>query len=94
MENIALGSPPCRSPCDCAQIVYAPCYPGQENEVTAPRGCNALVGGCAVPLDLFVDTVAGQKGLPLVPPREAAARVVVMEAMYQSARGRKWVKIT
>lgn len=53
-----------------------------------------LPKGFPVPLDLFVDTVAGVKGLPLVPPREAAARVVVMEAIYQSARGRKWVKMS
>ncbi len=53
-----------------------------------------LPKGHPVPLDLFVDTVAGQTGLPLVPPREAAVRVVVMEGMYQAARGRKWVKIT
>lgn len=45
------------------------------------------------PVLQFVDAVAGQKGLPLVGVREAAARVKVMEAMYQSARERKWVTV-
>ena len=43
-------------------------------------------------MDLFVDTVAGKQGLPLVTPREAAARVSVMEAMYRGAKKRTWVK--
>jgi hypothetical protein len=29
----------------------------------------------------------------LVTPREAAARVVVMEAIYKGARGNKWVNL-
>ena len=41
----------------------------------------------------FVDAVAGGKGQPLVTPREAAARVAVMEAMYKGARERKWVTV-
>jgi len=45
------------------------------------------------PMHLFVDSIAGKKGLPLVTPREAAARVNVMEAMYQAARDRKWVSV-
>jgi predicted dehydrogenase len=44
------------------------------------------------PLDQFVNAVAGQKDQPLVKPREAAARVSVMEAMYRAARDRKWEK--
>ena len=44
------------------------------------------------PLDQFVNAVAGQKDQPLVKPREAAARVSVMEAVYKAARGRKWAK--
>ena len=39
----------------------------------------------------FLDAVAGQK-MPLVPPREAATRVSVMEAAYRAARERTWVK--
>jgi len=37
--------------------------------------------------------VGGTAGLPLVTPREAAARVSVMEAMYASARSRKWTAL-
>jgi len=46
------------------------------------------------PMEQFLDAVAGAKDRPLVAPREAAARVAVMEAMYQGARERKWVQVT
>ncbi len=49
-----------------------------------------LPSALPVPLDQFVNAVAGQKDQPLVRPREAAARVSVMEAMYKAARDRKW----
>jgi hypothetical protein len=39
-----------------------------------------------------VDAVGGKTGLPLVTPREAAARVSVMEALYEGSRKLKWVK--
>ena len=45
------------------------------------------------PLLQFVSAIAGEKGLPLVTAAEAAARVKVMEALYQSARERKWVTV-
>jgi predicted dehydrogenase len=45
------------------------------------------------PLQQFLDAVAGAKDQPLVKPSEAAARVTVMEAMYEAARGEKWVQI-
>ena len=45
------------------------------------------------PLHQFLDAVSGQKNQPLVTPHEAADRVKVMEAIYEAARGRKWVKI-
>jgi predicted dehydrogenase len=45
------------------------------------------------PLLQFVSAIAGQQGLPLVTPREAAARVKVMEALYQSARQRAWLAV-
>jgi predicted dehydrogenase len=45
-----------------------------------------------LPLHQFVDAIAGAKNQPLVTPRDAAARVSVMEAMYTAARERKWVK--
>lgn len=44
------------------------------------------------PLHQFLNAVGGQPDQPLVPVREAAARVQVMEAMYTAARERKWVK--
>lgn len=44
------------------------------------------------PLHQFCDAVGGKTGLPLVTPREAAARVSVMEAMYAGWKKRSWVK--
>jgi predicted dehydrogenase len=52
-----------------------------------------LPKGPRAPMHQFLDAVAGAKDQPLVTPREAAARVVVMEAMYKAARKRKWVKV-
>lgn len=46
-----------------------------------------------LPMNQFVDAVAGAKGESMVTPREAAARVAVMEAMYKGARERKWVSV-
>jgi predicted dehydrogenase len=45
-----------------------------------------------LPLHQFVNAVQGAKDMPLVTPREAAARVSVMEAAYQSMGKRAWVK--
>jgi predicted dehydrogenase len=45
------------------------------------------------PMHQFLDALAGSKDQPLVTPREAAARVVVMEAIYQAVRGHKWVSL-
>lgn len=42
---------------------------------------------------LFLDAVAGQKGLPLVTAREAAYDCAVMEALYKGAAEKKWVDI-
>ncbi|HYG36251.1 MAG TPA: Gfo/Idh/MocA family oxidoreductase [Clostridia bacterium] len=55
--------------------------------------CTKLPSAPKAPLHQFLDAVGGAKGQPLVTPREAAARVVVMEAMYKGDRDRKWVKI-
>jgi predicted dehydrogenase len=55
--------------------------------------CSKLPKAVPVPMIQFVDAVAGAKDQPLVPPREAAARVTVMEAMYKAARERKWVQV-
>lgn len=43
------------------------------------------------PLDLFVNAIAGKARGALVTPREAARRVSVMQAMYNSASLGKWV---
>jgi predicted dehydrogenase len=45
------------------------------------------------PLHQFVDAIGGKSGQPLVTPKEAAARVEVMEAMYTSARRRRWTTV-
>ncbi len=43
------------------------------------------------PLDLFLNAASGRSGQPLVSAAEAAYRCDVMEAMYASARERRWV---
>jgi predicted dehydrogenase len=45
------------------------------------------------PLHQFVESIAGGDTGHLVTPAEAAARVVVMEAMYEAARSRSWVDV-
>ena len=45
------------------------------------------------PLAQLLDTLAGAKDEPLVTPSEAAARVVVMQAIYEAAHKRKWVEL-
>jgi predicted dehydrogenase len=57
------------------------------------RPWGKLPPGPPHPLLQLLDAVGGQKDLPLVPAREAAERVKVMEAIYQSARERKWVAV-
>jgi predicted dehydrogenase len=44
------------------------------------------------PMFQFLDAISGKPGLPLVTPREAAARVSVMEAAYKGARSRTWAE--
>jgi predicted dehydrogenase len=46
------------------------------------------------PLHQFLDAVTGAKDQPLVTPREAAERVRIMEAIYEGARAKKWVKVS
>ncbi len=55
--------------------------------------CKDLPPGLPAPMDQFVYAVAGAKDQALVTPREAAARVAVMEAMYKAAKQRKWVSV-
>jgi len=42
------------------------------------------------PLEQFLNAVGGAKNEPLVKPGEAAARVAVMQAIYEGAREHKW----
>ncbi len=44
--------------------------------------------------ELFLDAVGGQKGVPLVGVKEAAARSAVMEALYRGAKEQAWVSPT
>lgn len=46
-----------------------------------------------VPMQQFLDALAGAPDQPLVTPREAAARVAVMEAIYHASHERKWVQV-
>jgi predicted dehydrogenase len=57
------------------------------------RPWGKLPPGPEHPLLQFVKAIAGEKDVPLVTAREAAMRVKVMEAMYLSARQRKWVTV-
>ncbi len=54
----------------------------------------ALPQGPKPPLRQFVEAVAGVGGQPLVTPREAAARVAVMEAAYASSRTGQWAGVS
>lgn len=69
------------------QTKHVPGADGQDPYTKLPPAGKA-------PLQQFLDAVGGAKNEPLVTPREAAARVVVMEAMYHGARERKWVSIS
>jgi 1,5-anhydro-D-fructose reductase (1,5-anhydro-D-mannitol-forming) len=57
------------------------------------RPWGKLPAGPDHPLLQLVSAIAGAKDAPLVTAREAAMRVKVMEAMYLSARERKWVTV-
>ena len=49
-----------------------------------------LPPGLPPPVEMFLAAVAGKPARGLVTPREAAARVSVMEAMYRASAGRRW----
>ena len=68
----------------------------RSNKVSGAKGeepWTDLPQAPRAPLHQFVDAVAGKPGQPLVTPKEAAARVVVMEAMYRSAKAGRWQKV-
>jgi hypothetical protein len=60
---------------------------------TLSEPVTGLAKGPTLPLLQWVEAVGGASGQPLVTPREAAARVVVMEAAYESARAGRWVGV-
>jgi len=43
--------------------------------------------------ELFLDALVGKPDVPLVSPQEAAARSIVMAALYQGAAAKEWVTI-
>ncbi|MCB0105817.1 MAG: Gfo/Idh/MocA family oxidoreductase [Caldilineaceae bacterium] len=43
--------------------------------------------------ELFLDALVGKPDVPLVSPREAAARSIVMSALYEGANENRWVTI-
>jgi 1,5-anhydro-D-fructose reductase (1,5-anhydro-D-mannitol-forming) len=64
----------------------------QVKEATGQEPWDELPKAPPQPLNQFVDAVAGKKDMPLVTPREAAARVSVMEAAYQAAKNHSWTR--
>jgi 1,5-anhydro-D-fructose reductase (1,5-anhydro-D-mannitol-forming) len=65
---------------------------GKVEGATGDKPWTQLPKAPPAPMHQFVDAVAGKTGQPLVKPREAAARVSVMEAAYKAARTRTWVQ--
>jgi predicted dehydrogenase len=60
---------------------------------TLAEPVKGLAPGPKHPLQQWVDAVSGAAGQPLVSPREAAQRVFVMEAAYESARTGRWTSV-
>ncbi|MBV9865615.1 MAG: Gfo/Idh/MocA family oxidoreductase [Abitibacteriaceae bacterium] len=52
-----------------------------------------LPPGLPAPIQQWMDAIEGKPAPGLVTPREAAARVSVMEAAYQSARSQSWARV-
>ena len=65
---------------------------GKVDGADGRKPWTALPEAPPLPLHQFVNTIAGQSGQPLVTPREAAARVSVMEAAYKAAHTHAWVR--
>ena len=83
----SLQSHPGRRPC--ATLIVASSKKVAGSSLAGP--VTGLAPGPKHPLLQWVDAVGGAAGQPLVTPREAAARVIVMEAAYESARSGRWV---
>ncbi|HZA41403.1 MAG TPA: Gfo/Idh/MocA family oxidoreductase [Actinomycetota bacterium] len=65
-------------------------------EVFASKfGCSAFRSALPEPLphsfELFLDALAGARDVPSVTVREAATRVAIMEALYESANRSRWI---
>lgn len=68
-------------------------YSSAKAEAKSSEPYTDLPPSPKAPMNQFLAALAGAKDQPLVTPVEAAARVVVMEAMYKAARENAWVKI-
>jgi predicted dehydrogenase len=60
---------------------------------THPVRMSELPAAIPAGLDSFLNAVVGKEGAVLVGAREAAYRSAVMEAMYEGAKGQKWVMV-
>jgi predicted dehydrogenase len=63
------------------------------SRITEPTAAASLPAAPPAPMHQWLDAVAGKSGQPLVTPREAAARVAVMDAAYESSRTSRWTKV-
>ena len=63
------------------------------SKIGEPVAAASLPAAPLAPMHQWLDAVAGQPGQPLVTPREAAARVAVMDAAYESSRTNRWTKV-
>ena len=63
------------------------------SKIGEPVADASLPAAPLAPMHQWLDAVAGQPGQPLVTPREAAARVAVMDAAYESSRTNRWTKV-
>jgi predicted dehydrogenase len=69
------------------------CYDKDGNETDAAKLAVQLPAALSSPLDRLLDAAGGKKDVPLVTPDEAAYRSAVMEALYQSVAGQRWVAV-
>jgi predicted dehydrogenase len=63
------------------------------SRITEPTAAASLPAAPLAPMHQWLDAVAGKSGQPLVTPREAAARVAVMDAAYESSRTSRWTSV-
>jgi len=63
------------------------------SKIGVPVAAASLPAAPQEPMHQWLDALSGQAGQPLVTPREAAARVSVMDAAYESARTNRWTTV-